>query len=288
MRRFPFLLLVVLGFTATSNAFALDVVHFKNGKILKCKIDAVTDNILNYYTTVSSAGLRTIQMKDVEYIDFGFSEGEEVFFSNLEQASTEALKNAWTTQYGNLHRPRSRTAKYGLAYADALLKEESEFSQKTALDIFDRVGKKAWLESDRATAYQGHLRALIRLGELDRALKDAAAYAKETEDPAILIEVRFLQAKVEFEQLRKLVAENPKWEEDDEIRPRRNELYHSSVDQFLWPFLFHGTNEESSVRGLRAAAEVYRSVGELEQAKACLDDLARLYPNHTIKPQKEE
>lgn len=284
MKRFSFLAAILL----TVNVSALDVVHFNNGSVLKCRIKAVTDTILNYTTDASGATLRTLKMEGVDYIDFGFSEGEESFFSNIEQASTLALKNAWTAQYGNLHRPRSRTAKYGIAYANALLKEEGEFSQKTALEIFDRVGGNAWLDADRSTARQGRLRALIRLGELDRAFKDAAAYAKETEDPAILIEVRFLQAKVEFAQLKKLVAENPKWVEDDEVRPRRNELYHSSVDQFLWPFLFHGTDEEASVRGLRAAAEVYRSSGELELEKSCLNDLARLYPNHTIKPQKEE
>ncbi len=285
MRLFSFAIAILLPL----NALAVDVVHYKNGSVLKCKIKAVTDNILNYTAgNAATAPLRTIQMKDVDYIDFGFSEGEEDFFQNLDSASTVALKNAWNAQYGNLHRPRSRTAKYGIAYANALLKDEGEFSQKTALDIFDRIGEKAWLDSDKSTARQGRLRALIRLGELARAFKEATAYAEETEDPAILIEVRFLKAKVEFEQLKKLVADNPRWEEDDEIRPLRNELYHSSVDQFLWPFLFHGTDEESSVRGLRAAAEVYRLVGELELEKACLNDLARLYPNHTIKLQKEE
>ncbi len=282
MKFFPFM----LGFFLLPGAFALDVVHLKDGRVLRCHIKAVTDNILSY--TLATEELRTIQMDGVDYIDFGFSEGEEPFFRELTKASENALKNAWDAQYGSLHRPRSRTAKYGIAYADALLKNDREYSQKTALEIFDLILDRAWLEEDKATARQGRLRALIRLGDLDRAFKDAAIYAKETEDPAILIEVKYLQAKVEFAQLQKLVAENPRWEDDDEIRPRRNELYHSSVDQFLWPFLFHGTREESSVRGLRAAAEVYRSAGETELEKACLKDLEQLYPNHPIKTQKQE
>jgi len=278
--------LFMLGFILVPGALALDVVHLKDGRVLRCNIKAATDNILSY--SLATKNLQTIQMDVVDYIDFGFSDGEEPFFRDLSKASINALKNAWDAQYGNLHRPRSRTAKYGIAYADALLKKDGEYSQKTALEIFDRILDRAWLDEDKATARQGRLRSLIRLGDLDRAFKDAAIYAKETEDPAILIEVKYLQAKVEFAQFQKIVEENPRWEEDDEIRPRRNELYHSSVDQFLWPFLFHGTQEESSVRGLRAAAEVYRSAGETELEKACLKDLEQLYPNHTIKTQKQE
>ena len=83
---------------------------------------------------------------------------------------------------------------------------------------------------------------------------------------------------VDFESLKQLQTENPKWEEDDTVRPDRNRLYHRTVDQFLWPYLFHGTREESAARGLIAAAEVYQLGGDDAAARACLEDVIQLYP----------
>lgn len=293
MKKILIAAVILSGVLSAREGSTLDVVHLKDGRFLKCQIKAVTDHILTYTPYLPSGGTWaapaiTIRMEGVDYIDFGFARGEEAFLQDLDHADVDRLKRIWSDQYGNLHRPRSRTAKYGLAYAKALLKKQREFDWRTALDVFDRIQQRAWREADRTAARQGRLQALIRLGRLDEASRDARVYARNTEDPGILIEVKYLQAKVEFAQLQKLVEENPKWKEDDEIRPRRNELYNSSIDQFLWPFLFHGTYQEASVRGLMSAAEVYHFSGETDLEKACLEDLKHLYPNQANQPTKEK
>ena len=73
----------------------------------------------------------------------------------------------------------------------------------------------------------------------------------------MLIEARFVLAKVDFKKLKVLVEENPKWQEDDMVRPDMEKLFHSTVDQFLFPYLFHGTEEEAAARGLMNAAVAY-------------------------------
>jgi len=81
------------------------------------------------------------------------------------------------------------------------------------------------------------------------------------------------------------VKENPKWEEDDEVRPERNRLYHIVVDQLLWPHLFHATRENEAARGLFGVAGVYRFAGDESLALAACEDLIKLYPETDFTPR---
>ena len=69
-----------------------------------------------------------------------------------------------------------------------------------------------------------------------------------------------------------------RWEEDDVVRPERNELYNRTLDQFLYPYLFHGSDEKAASRGLWSAVEVYLSANDRESALARANDIVILYP----------
>ncbi len=260
---------------------AADVIHLKNGERIATEIDAITDNIVTFSqrSTIGSAS-RTLSADQVEYVEFGFEPGEEEIFGRLSSLDSATLEKWWNFHFGHLHRPRSRTAAYGIAFARKLIERDSESEKKRGLALFDRVIERAWSEKDIAFAEQGRLQALIALGELETARDEAAALAAETEDPGMLIEVKFLLARADFEKLKALEEEHPRWIEDDEVRPERNELYHNTVDQFLWPHLFHTVREEAAARGLAAAAEVYAFGKEQERSRECLFDLAKLYPDY--------
>jgi len=272
------LLILLCGFAV--NAQSQDVIHLKTGESSACEIEAVTDNIVVFLMRGPGGGTakRTLPMERVDFIEFGFETGEEAVFNDLENISAEILESWWEFHFSNLHRPRSRAGVYGIAFGNALLRENPEVGAARALSVFDRIIERAWADHDKSLARQGRLRALIASGELETAVGEAQVLQSETEDPDLLIEVKFLLAEADFAQLKALVEEHPKWVEDDEVRPVRNELYHRIVDQYLWPHLFHATREEAAARGLMSAASVYESAAETELARAAYEDLGKLYP----------
>ena len=119
---------------------------------------------------------------------------------------------------------------------------------------------------------------MIALGDVEAAVQEALAMAEESESAEILMDAKFVLATADFDALKKLVEEKPKWEEDDEVRPERNRMFHETIDKFLFPHLFHGSAEDAAARGLWSAVEVYRWAGEKEEARSRAGDLLALYP----------
>jgi len=261
---------------------AQDVVFFKTGETLACRIDEVTDNIVNVTLAAApgAAGTarRTLETARIDRLEWEFKPGEEALFAKRHEASSVELKPWWDAWFAHLHRPRSRSAAWGLAYGEALLREDPVSGPARALSLFDHLIAKAWSPGDVAAAKQGRLRTLIAKGDLATATGEARLLARETEDPALLIEVEHLLALADFQALRNLEEEHPRWIEDEEVRPKRNELFHRALDQFLKPHLFHATREEAAARGLFSAAELLLFAGEREEAKARWEDLLKLYP----------
>ncbi len=279
----------------TSFTFANDdVLHLTTGQAVPCNIEALTDNIVTFTMAVRlpngqmGTSKRTLKTEQVKFIDFGPIPGETELMEKLETASVEEIDKIWDRKYRNLHRPKSNAGEIGIALGHALLRKDNDYHWKRALDLFDTIRDEAWDQEAKNEAVQGRLKTLMRLGKLDQAIVEARQLAIETEDPGMLIEARYIVAQADFEKLKKLEEENPKWMEDDTVLPERNRLYHSTIDQFLWPYLFHGTKEEFASRGLMAAGEVYRFAGKVDEARACLGDIVALYPNTSTAPGAQE
>lgn len=275
-------LLCLLAVFAIGASRARDFVHLQSGETVAGTIDAITDSIINI--TLPVAGVaggtarRTLPTPQVDHIEFGFAESEQAAFAARGQAPVPLLKSWWEYSLPHLHRPRSRSAAWGIAYADAILREEGAAGGERALAIYDRVIARAWSAEDVSLARQGRLRSLMANQKLDLAIAEAKQFASETDDPALLIEVEHLLAVADFEELRALEEEHPRWVDDDEVRPRREELYHRTLDRFLRPHLFHATLEKAAARGLFAAADLFLFAGEEDEARARWADLAALYP----------
>ncbi|MCG8602791.1 MAG: hypothetical protein MI807_21785 [Verrucomicrobiales bacterium] len=272
---------------------AQDVVHLKSGESAAATVTAITDNIVTY-TLPSVIGVaggsarRTLQMDRVSHVEWGFRPGEEADWQQRESIDSETAEKWWNEWFASIHRPRSRTAGWGIAFGNALLRKDSAGSGKRALSLFDRIIEKAWSKEDVAAAKQGRLRALIAVGDLKTAVQEAAELATRTEDPGLLIEVKFLLAEADFLSLKKIEEENPRWEEDDEVRPERNLLFHRTIDQYLWPHLFHATRDDAASRGLLAAGKVYEFGGDTERARACYVDLGKLYSGSDAAKEAEQ
>jgi hypothetical protein len=264
-------------------ARAQDVIYLKSGESIACQIEGLTDKIVNF-SLLSNAGTaggsarRTIQTDLVDYVELDFEVGEAAFFPKRKEATEVQLKSWWEFYLPHLHRPRSRAAAYGNALGQAMLRDDATYGGDRALPIFDRIIARAWSSEDIGLAKQGRLQAMMAKGDLEAAVEEAKALAKESDDPGLLIEVNYLLAKADFQKLKELEEEHPKWEEDEEVRPVRNELFHRTVDQFLHPHLFHATREIAAARGLFAVAEVYHFAHDDTAARDRWTDLTHLYP----------
>ncbi len=276
---------------------AIDVVHLSDGTTMAGVIETITDEFVNVRTTVDMGGgriasaKRQFAMAQVEYIDFAPLPGEERVLANPSDASdvpVAELEALWSKRRMHLHRPNSKAGLLGLALAEAYLRADGDFERGRALDVFAAIEQSAWREDTRNSAREGRLRALIALRRLDEALAEARKLAETSEDSRMLIEARFVLAQVDFEKLKSLVEENPKWQEDDIVRPDVEKLYHSTIDQFLFAYLFHGTEEAAAARGLMHAAMVYSLFEKTELARACAEDVVALYPTTEQAPQAEK
>lgn len=289
MRMHLLILALVIG--GLASAKAQDFVHLKTGESTACEIEAVTDNVIILILPgAGGAGSakRTLPMDRVAFIEFEFESGEEAVFKQLDQISAEILETWWKFHLAHLHRPRSRAAAYGIALGNALLRETPDSGGTKALSLFDRIIEKAWSEEDQSAARQGRLRALIATGDLEAAIGEAELLASRTEDPDLLLEVKYLLADADFQQLKDLEEEHPKWYEDDEVRPERNEIFHRIIDQYLWPHLFHATRTDAAARGLLGAGKVYSFAGEFDLARAAYVDLGKLYPESSSYDEAAE
>jgi hypothetical protein len=170
---------------------------------------------------------------------------------------------------------RSPAARLGLRYAGLLL--ETNDAAK-ALALYAQIEKAAWNADDRAAARQGRLRGMVATGKEEEAGAEARALIKEGASPELQAEAKYILAKASDTLLRKLLEDNPRWEEDDRVRPERHRLYHDALDLYLYPSLFVGAASEPAARGLWGAIGIYQLTSETPLAVETARDILVLHP----------
>lgn len=274
-------------------AAAEDIVYIKNQDPVEGEIQAIDEEKVTLKTTIELApgqfGARTVNIPTqfIESIEFEESEIEKQILERTAEVETTELASAWNSKRFLLHRPKSNAGKIGMAYANRLLDSGGQIGSQTAFEIFQLIENDDWNSENKLPARQGRLRALIALGKIDEVIDEAQEMAEDSKDPLLLIEAKFVLASVEFDKLKAIHDEHPKWMEDDEVKPIRNQHYHQTLDLFLFPYLFYGSEEAASARGLWMAKEVYHFVEDEQNAIRCAEDIVRLYPNSTFKSPAE-
>ncbi|MEX1118309.1 MAG: hypothetical protein WEB60_05885 [Terrimicrobiaceae bacterium] len=229
----------------------------------------------------------TIPREDVVQIEFGPEESRDRKLREATPASLGELAALWKQWEPFLGVPKSPAGRIGNIYGDLLLQTKTEAHAEAALALFSQIESVSWAEDARMSAKQGRLRAMIATGNAAAAVKDALEIAKITEDPAVLVEAKYLLAGAADQELRTLLAENPRWEEDIHIIPERHRLYNQALDEYLFPYLFFGSESEAAARGLWGATGVYELVGELDKARETSRDILRIYPKSAYAPQAQ-
>jgi len=210
----------------------------------------------------------------VAQVEFAPSDARDRLVASPNAANAAALGAEWRRWKPFLRVSKSPAGAVGNAYALALL--DSNDPAK-ALEIFKLVEAGAWSKGDESAAKQGRLRALVATGHASDAVAEAVELARDSDDPAVLVEAKFILAEAAQARLRKLVEDNPRWDEDPLVRPEYERLYNEALDLYLHPYLFLGSDTDAASRGLWGAVQVYRFGGDDRNAMESARDLTAFY-----------
>ncbi len=237
--------------------------------------------------SLQGASTETISWSAIAHIDFPILDQEPEALADPGKVSLETLRELWMEKLPHLSRSKSNAGEIGLLYAERLLAEPSEVALRRAMDVFLTVERSDWNKAHLPRAKRGRLRALIASGQVEEATREAQVMASQSEEPEILLEAKYVLATAAFTRLRDLQKEHPRWMEDDDVLPKRAALLHDALDLFLHAYLFFGSEENASAQGLLGAAQVHQFAGDVSNARACAQDILRLYPQTAARPEAE-
>lgn len=265
----------------------LDEIRWKDpsrGAPLKVRIVQATGSTLTVEKTLpAGVTIRAILFSDLAGISFSFTPRELALHREPALASIPLLRVYWETRSATLKLTGSSVGDTGLVLAKSLRLASDAASLAEASKILDQIRSQDSMKHrvDLANSEQRIIDFILskqkgNIEETDKLAWDITEQA--THDEATLLATAFL-ADRHFEQLKSTEEANPRWMEDDEIRPLRERLYNLSLDFALYPSLFMGTRQNEASAGLKRVAEVHEFTGAKGLALKTLEDLAALYPS---------
>ena len=270
---------VLFGLLALGAAHGQDIIYRANGSKQTARVIGLDERQIKLEVTLVAGqppGTVSVPRGDVVRIDFAESEAETRLLKAGPTADAATVAVMWRAKEPFLAIANSNAGAFGLLMAQQLLKTANRGND--ALALYERIEKADWNEARRDAAGRGKLVAMIAVGRAAEAVEQAKQLAINAEDPGTLIDAKFVLAQASFKQLRQLQEDNPRWEEDDNVRPERHRLYHETIDYYLYPFLFYGADQVPAARGLAGAMELFVFVKEPAQAAKIARDLTVLYP----------
>lgn len=279
---------LALLFATAMPLMAQDVILMKNGSRRVGEIASADETTLRLRVSLetgpgaSPAGAPSasvgIPRVDIEAIEFQADPGRDERLRSATPAQISELESDWKKTEPWISAPRSQAGAVGCKLGDLLLATKDPAKATTALELFTRIEQKSWSEQDKVRAKQGRLRAMVATGRAAEAIDQAKQLAAETEDPEILIEANYIMAQAAEAEFKAFLEENPRWEQDPYVIDRRHHLYNHVLQLYLYPSLFHGSDDARSARGLWGAVSVYRTSNQLPLAIETSRDISILYP----------
>lgn len=261
-------------------ASAQDTIHFKDGKTETGNVVELTGGFVVLRPPAPNAPIRRHRSEDIATVRF--SERPEMERARAAEGNerVDLLRRVWYLLRPSIDLPESPAGEWGLLFADAILGSQVEDNVKLSFEVFQTIEQQDWNRERRHAARRGRFNAMLNLGLMEEAMAEARAVAGDPaqEDPELLIIARMMLGDLAFRQLKELEEENPRWDLDDLVRPRRNALRDDALDHYLFAHLYHGDLPESAARGLAAAVEVILHDKDRRGAAARARDLVTLYP----------
>jgi len=191
--------------------------------------------------------------------------------------SLAQLKSQWEFWKPFVAVPRAPAGMIGLAYAQKLFADNP--TDPMVLELLVDIEASSWSQADREQARRGRLAAMIAAGRVEEAEKEARQLASISEDPTLVLEAHYVLGQAAEKELAQLEKDNPRWQEDPFVVPRRSELFQEALDHYLFGPLFFGSSTVQAARGLNGAKQLHETYGSQADALECARDLAALYPS---------
>ena len=192
-----------------SGVSAQDTIEFNDGTTRTGRVDGADGNVFRLRIPPPMPGQPSatvsINRADVERIVFGPDADLETVTKDPTIGRTAFARVLWQRLEPFLAVPESPAAKAGMVYGEILLLSQDPNRHNEALALFQRIEAEAWDEIDRDAATRGRLKAMLALGRIDEASKEAETLALQTEDPALLLDTRLLLAETRIAALRTLL-----------------------------------------------------------------------------------
>jgi hypothetical protein len=275
-------------FATAMPLLAQDVILLKNGTRRVGEIASADETTIRIRVSLESAqnpapvgaalAIVGITRADIEAIEFKADLDREERLRTATPCQISAVEADWKRAEPWLSAPRSEAGDIGCKLGELLLATNDPAKAATALDLFTRIEEKSWKDQDKSRAKQGRLRAMVATGRAAEAIDQAKQLAAESENPEILIEANYIMAKAADADLKAFLEENPRWEQDPNVVDQRHQLYNRVLELYLYPSLFHGSDDARSARGLWGAVGVYRSSNNMPLAIETARDIAVLHP----------
>lgn len=268
-----------------------DVVYRKNGTSLTGRVLAADESVLKFEVVLMEGqppAQIAIPRGELQRVMFSTDEKVEEFLKTATSDKLEQVTQLWAGREPFLAIPNSNAGSLGLVLGELLMQSDERANPQTALAIFQKIESQDWSPGRKSLAKCGRLRSMVALGQASEAVIEAKEIVNQTESPVLLIEAKYILGEASFRSFKQLLEENPRWQEDVNVRPERQRLYHETLDLLLFPYLFHGTETEQSARGLWKAVELYQFAGETMNAVEAARDVSTLYPNTKPAAQARE
>ncbi len=284
-------------FTTALAATAQDVLLLKNGdrragEIISADATTVRLRVSLGGPALPGAGTAMatvgIPRADIDAIEFKADPNREERLRSATPDRIAEVEADWKRLEPWIDFPRSQAGAIGCKLGELLLLTKDRAKAASALELFTQIEQKSWSDADKARAKQGRLRAMVATGRAAEAIDQAKLLAAESEDPEILIEANYIMAQAAEKDLKAFLEENPRWEQDPHVIDTRHDLYNRVLELYLYPSLFHGSDDTRSARGLWGAVSVYRVSKQLPLAIETSRDITVLYPDTTEAKLSQE
>lgn len=258
-----------------------DVIYRHSGGIVSGQIMEADDAFVRIEVALDAdrTGIVSIPLADIDRATFTPNPDQQRFLESATYDDYPKVLVLWRKRRALLPIEGSDAGPIGLALARTMSRSPIRAEQEEALNLYQYLEEQAIHPEHISAAKRGRLQTLIALDRAEEAVDEAELLLTQTDDPALLIEAQFVLAETSRRKFEKLVKENPRWEEDLDVRPERNRLYHHVFDLYLFPFLFHGSEQQATARSLGRLLSFLETTGDISSARHIAQDILQLYPD---------
>lgn len=265
-----FLTLVV--FCLLARAETLELTNGKKAEVRLLKAEEAGARI------EFNGAVRVVPWSEIKSIDWPVVPEETAAMDAVGKgAPLVRVMDLWVAKKPWLARPNSDAGTFGLFIAAQLAKRSLAEERTRARELFEVVFAQDWNPARRDAALLGRMQMDLAEGKLESVAAEIAKLPS-TASVGLLVDARYALATANALALGALEKEHPKWEQEDDVLPKRTALFNRTVDDLLYPVLFHGADESRCRRNLQSLVQFYKNFREPAAAEATQRDLERLYP----------